>query len=86
MCPKCTIYTALAASKEHVDKENRTYITSIMPQDDQYSSIPCRSNLSRNRTRSSCYVTTYGTCTRQVTLLHVYRHSCACAYEIITAG
>ena len=47
---KCVLnarYTALAASKEHVDKENRTYFTSIMPQDDQYGSIiPCRSNLS----------------------------------------
>ena len=45
---KCVLnarYTALAASKEHVDKENRTYFTSIMPQD-QYGSIPCRSNLS----------------------------------------
>ena len=32
MCPKCTIYArymALAASKEHVDKENRTYFTFI---------------------------------------------------------
>ena len=45
---KCVLnarYTALAASKEHVGKENRTYFTSIMPQD-QYSSIPCRSNIS----------------------------------------
>ena len=46
---KCVLnarYRALAASKEHVDKENSTYFTSIMPQDDQYGSIPCRSNLS----------------------------------------
>ena len=31
---KCVLnarYTALTASKEHVDKENRTYFTSIMP-------------------------------------------------------
>ena len=45
---KCVLnarYTALAASKEHVEKENRTYFMSIIPQD-QYSSIPCRSNLS----------------------------------------
>ena len=44
---KCVLnarYTALAASKEHVDKENRTYFTSIMPQG-QYGSIPFRSNL-----------------------------------------
>ena len=33
---KCVLnaqYTALAASKERVNKENRTYFTSIMPQD-----------------------------------------------------
>ena len=43
---KCILNAALAASKEHVDKENRIYFTSIMPQDDQYGSIPCRSNRS----------------------------------------
>ena len=42
---KCVLNARHTASKEHVDKENRTYFTSIMPQDDQYGSIPCRSNL-----------------------------------------
>ena len=62
---KCVLnarYTALAVSKEHVDKENRTYFTCIMPQD-QYGSIPFRSNLSiytvYTGNRSNYYVTIY---------------------------
>ena len=64
---KCLLnarYTALAASKEHVDKENRTYFTSIMPQV-QYG-LPFKLlHIYRiywePLTRSRYYITTYGT-------------------------